>query len=78
MSVDEVRRMRPEKYVTFNRLHPRINFILELESQSYISFLDVSLKQRSDGSVQRCTYKNTWKKQYIILKALLQSSTSVR
>ena len=54
----------------FNGLHPRISFTLELESQSSISFLDVLLKRRSDGSIQRCVHrKNTWKGQYINFKS---------
>ena len=54
----------------FNGLHPRISFTLELKSQGSISFLDVLLKRRSDGSIQRCVHrKNTWKGQYINFKS---------
>ena len=50
----------------FNNCHPNINFTCENEVNGQISFLDVNICQRQDGSVQRKVHrKNTWNDQYI-------------
>ncbi|KAA3681113.1 uncharacterized protein DEA37_0003011 [Paragonimus westermani] len=48
-----------------NKAHPNLNFTLEAEKDRQISFLDVALNRRTDGSLQRGIHrKRTWNGQY--------------
>ncbi|KAA3677925.1 uncharacterized protein DEA37_0007683 [Paragonimus westermani] len=48
-----------------NKAHPNLNFTLEAEKDRQISFLDVALNRRTDGSLQRGIHrKGTWNGQY--------------
>jgi hypothetical protein len=50
----------------FNRAHHAINFTMEEESCGQLSFLDVLLCRRKDGTIERSVYrKPTWIGQYI-------------
>lgn len=50
----------------FNLAHPNIQFTIERESENKISFLDIEMVRRSDGSIQRKVHrKETWNDQYI-------------
>ena len=50
----------------FNRAHNLIQFTSEAEDRNVFNFLDVSLKRREDGTLQRSVYrKSTWSGQYI-------------
>ena len=50
----------------FNSAHPNIRITYEKEEEGQISFLDVRLIKREDGSIQRSVYrKGTWNGQYI-------------
>ena len=50
----------------FNNAHPNIRFTYEKEEGEQISFLDVHLSKREDGSLQRSVHrKSTWNGQYI-------------
>ncbi|CAH8627432.1 unnamed protein product, partial [Dicrocoelium dendriticum] len=49
----------------FNGAHPAIKFTYELEQDGQLSFLDVHLSRRTDGSILRKTNrKKTWTGQY--------------
>ena len=56
----------------FNSAHPNIKFTLENEENNQIAFLDVLLRRRSDGSLQRNIHrKPTWNNQYIHFKSFV-------
>ncbi|CAH8568118.1 unnamed protein product [Dicrocoelium dendriticum] len=49
----------------FNSAHANIKFTLESECNNSMSYLDVQISRRSDGSVQRSVHrKTTWNGQY--------------
>ena len=51
---------------TFNGAHPNIKFTIETEGDEMLSFLDVHLIRREDGSLKRRVFrKSTWNGQYI-------------
>ncbi|KAA3678154.1 uncharacterized protein DEA37_0006302 [Paragonimus westermani] len=51
---------------TFNSAHQNLQFSLETEMNSQLGFLDVRLRHRADGSIQRAIHrKDTWTDQYI-------------
>ncbi|KAA3676317.1 uncharacterized protein DEA37_0004741 [Paragonimus westermani] len=53
-----------------NGLHNKLTFTLEFEQNERISFLDVLLKRREDGSLSRGVYrKSTWTGQYLHFKS---------
>ena len=50
----------------FNSLHPNLRLTSEQESFNSISFLDILITRREDGSIQRSIYrKSTWTGQYL-------------
>ena len=49
----------------FNNTHPHLRVTVEHESNGHLSFLDVNLKRRSDGTIETSVYrKPTWNGQY--------------
>ena len=55
---------------TFNGAHSSLKFTMEKESNGEIPFLDVLLRRRPDGSLQRRVYhKSTWSGQYLHFKS---------
>ena len=56
----------------FNATHTNINFTIETESDGQLAFLDVCLKRRPDGTVQRTVFrKATWTDQYMHFKSFV-------
>ncbi|CAH8643572.1 unnamed protein product [Schistosoma mattheei] len=50
----------------FNNAHPNIQFTMEHEQNDMFHFLDVAIKRRRDGTVQRSIYrKSTWNGIYL-------------
>ncbi|VDP50727.1 unnamed protein product [Schistosoma margrebowiei] len=50
----------------FNNAHPNIQFTMEHEQNDMFHFLDVAIKRRRDGTVQRSLYrKSTWNGIYL-------------
>ncbi|KAH9591590.1 Alpha-(1,6)-fucosyltransferase [Schistosoma haematobium] len=49
---------------TFNNVHPSINFTSEDEQNDSISFLDVQLKRRADGTLKRGVHRKSAAGQY--------------
>ncbi|KAH9593786.1 hypothetical protein MS3_00000904 [Schistosoma haematobium] len=50
----------------FNEAHPNIHFTMEHEKENMFHFLDIAIKQRKDGTVQRSVYKkDTWNGIYL-------------
>lgn len=51
---------------SLNSLHPSMRFTLEEECDSSLAFLDVKLRRRFDGTLQRAVFrKSTWTGQYL-------------
>ncbi|CAH8583290.1 unnamed protein product [Schistosoma haematobium] len=50
----------------FNEAHPNIHFTMEHEKENMFHFLDIAIKRRKDGTVQRSVYKkDTWNGSYL-------------
>ena len=57
-------------YHSLNNMHANICFTMELEKDKEISFLDVLLRRRLDGSISRRVFrKPTWSGQYLHFKS---------
>ncbi|KER22880.1 hypothetical protein T265_09113 [Opisthorchis viverrini] len=51
---------------SFNSVHANIKVTIESEQNGQLSFLDVNVKKKTDGTIQRKVHrKQTWKGQYI-------------
>ena len=58
----------------FNSLHPNLRLTSEQESFNSISFLDILITRREDGSIQRSIYRKfTWTGQYLNFHSLLSN-----
>jgi hypothetical protein len=53
-------------FTEFNGLHPNIKVTMESEENNSISFLDLRIRRRIDGSIQRSVHRKcTWSGQYL-------------